>query len=149
MSEDEKKDLLKKQACFTGLNEEELDTLSSLLVEERVPAGTLIVKQGEWVDNVYLIVEGEADVKITLKDYPDQTASIATLGPEDAIGLNETGFYSVSGIRTATVIAMTDMILLRLSVAAFHGFALAFAHANQVMRVHAQQLLGLAFKEKS
>ena len=57
-----------------------------------------------------------------------------------AIGLNETGFYSISGRRTATVIAMTDMHLFRLSVTAFRGLALAYPHINQVMRENAEAI---------
>jgi hypothetical protein len=61
-------------------------------------------------------------------------SSVAILSAGDAIGLNETGFYSISGKRTATVIALTEMNLYRLSVAAFHGFSLSHTHVSEVMR---------------
>ncbi|VVC74373.1 cyclic nucleotide-binding domain-containing protein [Aquicella lusitana] len=141
---DTKKLMLRKQPCFSQLREEEIEILASLLVEKHVSPGEIIVKEGDPVDSVYLIVSGKADVRcIKDRNHPDQTESVATLIPGDAIGLNETGFYSLSGIRTATVIAIDEMVLLRLSVAAFHGFALAYSHVNEVMRSYARKLLGM------
>jgi CRP-like cAMP-binding protein len=112
------------------------------LSEKHVFANDIIVKEGDSVDSVYFIVSGIADVKQSIdKDHPDEFKSIATLSSNEAIGLNESGFYSISGVRTATVVALTDMVLLRLSVAAFHGFALAYSHVTEVMRQHAKNLL--------
>lgn len=130
-----KRALIRKQPVFNKLTDDEVSILSDLLIEKHYRAGDLIVKQGEPVDSVYLIVSGMADViHVTRKENSTETEHLATLGPEEAIGLSETGFYSLSGIRTANVTAKTDMVLLRLSVAAFHGFALAYAHVSEVMR---------------
>jgi CRP-like cAMP-binding protein len=97
-----------------------------------------IVTEGDPVDSVYLIISGTADVRhVTIKDHALHIQSLATLGPGAAIGLNETGFYSLSGIRTATVVALTDMLTFRLSVPAFHGFALAHHNVSKVMRANA------------
>ncbi len=135
--------LLHLQACFADLSEKEMEVLASLLVEKHVPAGATIVTQGDPVDSVYLIVSGQADVKVAeIRDNQIHYQSVATLGDKDAIGLNETGFYSISGVRTATVVAITDMVVLRLSVAAFHGFALAYSHVSQVMRTYAEKMIG-------
>ena len=60
--------------------------------------------------------------------------SVATLGPGMAIGLSEVGLYSLSGKRTATVIALTDMVLLRLKVTVFNGISLAHSHIGDEMR---------------
>lgn len=140
--------LLRKQVCFTPLTEKEIEVLASLLIEKHIPEGTVIVKQGDPVDSVYLIASGKADVSITeIKDNQLHTKSVATLSDNAAIGLNETGFYSISGIRTATVTSLTEMTLLRLSVAAFHGFALAYTHVNEVMRLHAEKIIGSSSSE--
>jgi len=135
--------MLGKQACFMGLSDKEMEVLASLLVEKHIPAGTVIVTEGDPVDSVYLIVKGEADVRLAeIRDNQIHYTSVATLRDPEAIGLNETGFYSISGIRTATVVAVTDMVLLRLSVAAFHGFSLAYSHVSQVMRTYAEKIIG-------
>lgn len=130
-----KKTLVKKQACFSKLSPAETDVLSDLLVQQHYPAGHVIVTEGDPVDSVYFIVNGTADVRhISIQNNREVFQSLAKLGPEQSIGLSETGFYSLSGLRTATVVAETDMDVFRLSVAAFNGFALAYPHVNEVMR---------------
>lgn len=139
-----KKDLVKKQGCFSQLTDEEIGNLSDLLIEKKVTAGETIVTEGELVDTIFLIVSGTADVQIRIvKNNAIQVTSVATLGPGESIGLNETGFYSVSGKRTATVVALTDMVLLRLRIAEFHGFALANSHVSEVMRKNAEAVMNI------
>jgi len=135
VSLEQKKDFVKKQGCFSTLTAEENEELAKLFVEQHITTGTTIVTEGDPVDSIYLIVSGTADVRhVTVQDKQLHIDSLATLHPGQAIGLSETGFYSLSGIRTATVVANTNMVLLRLSIAAFHGFALAYSHVSEVMR---------------
>ena len=131
---DEKISLIRNQACFSGFNENETAMLSELFTEETYAPGDVIVKQGASVDKVYLIASGTAEVRVVNHQVSEDYKVVATLGPKQAIGLSETGFYSLSGIRTATVVAQTEMVLLCLSVARFHGFALSNAHVAEVMR---------------
>src|SRR5580704_2609364 len=89
------KTMLRKQACFSPLTEKEMDILATLLAEKRVPAGETIVTEGDPVDSIYIIVSGTADVRhVSVKDGKFEIQSVATLGPNESIGLNETGFYS-------------------------------------------------------
>jgi CRP-like cAMP-binding protein len=132
---DVKKACIIKQPVFSELTDKEITELAQLLKEKRFSPGETIVTEGELVDSFFLVIQGTADVRIAGK-------SVATLGPNEAIGLNSTGFYSLTGKRTATVIATTDMILLSMSVALFHGFALANHHVNEVMRKSAAAILG-------
>jgi len=135
------KSLVQKQSCFSQLTPKEIDELATLFIEKRIPAGATIVTEADPVDSVYLIVSGTADVRhITIENGKTHVQSLATLNAGDAIGLNETGFYSLSGMRTATVVANTEMVVLRLSVAAFHGFALINTHVTEVMRKNAENL---------
>lgn len=136
-----KQRLISKQAVFNQLRPNEKEVLASLLAEKHILPGEVIVREGDPVDSVYLIVSGKADVLQSFNKKPTDMRSVATLGPEDAIGLNETGFYSISGVRTATVAAITEMTVLRLSVAAFHGFALAYPHVSEIMRKNAAKLI--------
>jgi CRP-like cAMP-binding protein len=138
---DLRKTLIMKQKCFAKLTPTELDMLSELLVEQQYAAGAEIVTQGDTVDSVYFIVKGTADVRhVFIKNDKEAFKSIAKLQDGQSIGLSETGFYSVSGLRTATVIAETEMTVFRLSIAAFNGFALAYPHVNDVMRANTQTL---------
>lgn len=130
-----KKELIIKQPFFSQLTNEEREVLATLLIEKHKTAGDTIVREGDPIDSVYIIVKGEAEVRhVTLKNHELQVKSVATLNPGESIGLNETGFYSISGVRTATVVAKSDMILLSLSLAALHGFALSYPHVNEIMR---------------
>ena len=133
-----KKSLIKQQACFTQLTDQEITELSDLLKPVTAEAGETLVTEGDSVDSVYFIIKGTAHVgHMTIKDRVAKFTAVATLNPGDSIGLNETGFYSVSGRRTATVVAIESMQLFRLSTAEFHGFALARTHVSSVMRENA------------
>jgi len=127
--------LIKKQPIFAQLTDEETAELATLFAEVKTPPGEIIVKEGDAVDSIYLIANGTVDVRhVTIVNGAPVTSSVAILSFGDAIGLNDTGFYSLSGKRTATVVALTDMVLYRLSVAAFHGFSLSHSHVSDVMR---------------
>lgn len=133
--------LTRKQGAFAPLTDAEIEGLSQLLVEKKFRAGEEIVREGDRVDSVYLIVEGNADVRhITVQNGSLHVESLATLQPGDSIGLSDSGFYSLSGLRTATVVANNDMVTLRLSIPQFHGFALDNSHVNEVMRKHLEHL---------
>jgi CRP-like cAMP-binding protein len=136
-----KKSSLKNQACFAKLTEEETTQLAELLKEVRYKPGETIVTEGDPVDSVFLILSGTADVIVMrIVDHIPHTQSVAKLTTGQSIGLNDTGFYSLSGRRTATVVALTDMNLLKLELASFHGFALAHSHVNEIMRMNAQAM---------
>lgn len=142
---DVKRSFITKQSVFSQLTDEEIDVLASLLSEKHFAPGDTIVTEGDHVDSVYFIVQGKADVRhVSIQNGTTQIDSLATLETGAAIGLNETGFYSVSGVRTATVCAITPMVTLRLSVAAFHGFALSNSHVSAVMRKNASKILGFS-----
>lgn len=137
-----KKDFIKKQACFAQFTDEEIVKLASLFREKQFKAGEEVVTEGDPVDSVFLIIRGTADVRhVTIKDHAPHIQSLATLNAGDAIGLNETGFYSLSGIRTATVVALTDLVTLCMSMPQFHGFALEYSHVSEVMRKNASGVL--------
>ena len=136
-----KKELVRKQPVFANFSAEEVDVLVTLLVEKKFAAGDVIVKQGDRVDSVYLIVSGNADVIVTNRENNQNVdTKVATLSGGKSIGLSDQGFYSLTGLRTATVIATSEMTLLKLSVVVFRGFALAYPHASEVLRAQAERL---------
>jgi CRP-like cAMP-binding protein len=139
---DLKQQFVKKQACFAQLNPDETEKLAELFTEVHIKTGDTIVTEGDPVDSVYLIVTGKADVRhVTIENHAPKIQSLATLSDGAAIGLNETGFYSLSGIRTATVVAISDMVLLRLSMPSFHGFSLAYPHVNEIMHRNSENIV--------
>lgn len=136
-----KKEYIKKQKCFMKLTENEIEVLASLLRETPFTPGETIVKEGERVDSIYIIVSGTADVlRGHIENHVHEMTKLASLKAGDAIGLSDEGFFSLTGLRTATVAATSNMMTLKLSVTIFRGFALAYPHANEVMRKQAEQL---------
>lgn len=136
-----KKALVKKQVCFSQLKDEEVEGLAELLIEKDFAAGETIVNEGDLVDSVYLIHKGEAEVqRIHYENKTPRVEYLATLSDGQAIGLSDTGFYSLSGKRTATVVAKTNVTTLFLSVAKFRGFALAHTHVAEVMNQQVEKL---------
>jgi CRP-like cAMP-binding protein len=127
--------LIKKQPVFSQLTDEETQELATLFTEIKAAPGSVIVKEGDRVDSIYLIASGTVDVRhVSIEGGAQVSASVAILSFGDSIGLNETGFYSLSGLRTATVVALTDMLMYRLSVASFNGFALSHTHVSDILR---------------
>ena|SRR3990167_847916 len=126
--------LIKNQKCFSKLTDDEVAILAGLLEKVHYPAGKTIVSEGDAVDSVYFIVSGTAEVRhVYLENGEEVFNTLATLTHNQTIGLSETGFYSVSGLRTATVVAKTALEAFRLSIPAFNGFALAHPHVQQMM----------------
>ena len=136
-------ELIKKQPCFFELSDSEVEMLAAMLSEENFNAGESLVIEGSRIDRVYMIISGTADVRHVIKENNKiKIQSLTTLGPNDAIGLNEKGFYSKGATRTATVVAKTAMQTYSLSVSAFYKFAEAHPHVNEVMHKYAENILG-------
>jgi CRP-like cAMP-binding protein len=129
MDSQERKALLRSHPCFSSLTDDELTTLTALLSFHTIPTRTIIVAENELIDSLYFIASGRAEVRL---DIP-----IATMTTGEAIGLSETDFYSTTGQRTATVIAITEMRLLRLSIAGFNTFLQQHESAHRHMRQNA------------
>jgi len=131
-------EIILKQPIFSKLSPQEAQQLSELLIEVQFSAGDTIVQEADPINCIYFIVNGNADVK---KMANLDGKLIATLEPGNNIGLSDTGFYSVTGRRTATVIAKTDILLLKLKLSLFHGFALVNRHVSEILRQYSDNLL--------
>src|SRR3990167_11541253 len=81
--------------CFAKLSETQYKDLATLAHEIHFGAREKIVIENELVDSIYIIVSGEAEVtrEITHRKKILQVP-VATLSAGEAIGLNDTGFYS-------------------------------------------------------
>ncbi|MFZ2315886.1 MAG: PqqD family peptide modification chaperone [Gammaproteobacteria bacterium] len=139
-----RQDLLMAFPCFASLTEEQSQALSSLWAEVTYEAQEKIVIEHDLVDSIYIIVNGEAEVTYEIVNKKKTVnVPVAVLNTGEGIGLNDTGFYSTTGKRTATVTAMTDMVLLRLSLKDLYGFLKRndlelsmYAASQQMMRMN-------------
>lgn len=115
--------LLQSFPCFSALTAAQREQLAQLMQERSIDTGTQIVAEEELVDSIYIIISGEAEVTRRVKKLKKiKQVPFAILGAAEGIGFNDTGFYSSTGKRTATVTAMTPMRLLRLDLNDLHQF---------------------------
>lgn len=155
VSLEERQALIKALPCFAMLMVNEAQTLADLMSEEQYAAGQAIVVEGELVDRVYIIVSGLAEVthqvivKKRLNKKKLTQAPLASIGPGDAIGLNETGFFSATGKRTASVTGITDVRVLALDLKQLHLFLEQHPHIQSAMHAAAKQMLRVRLIKQS
>jgi len=123
LSLSQQQELIQAFPCFSSFSPAQTRALAQLLREFRYAKGETIVKEGELVDAVYIIASGEVEVTHEA-EYKNRKTQIplSILRAKEAIGLNDTGFFSSTGKRTATVAAVKDSLLLRLDLKDLHGF---------------------------
>lgn len=135
--------------CFAMLTADESKKLAALMTEKKYSAGQKIVSEDDLVDSVFIIVEGQAEVshqvvakkrKLTKRKPVMTTIPVARLNPGEAIGLNDTGFFSATGIRTATVTALTPVRTLHLDLKHLHEFLQQHPHLKTEMHAASAQM---------
>jgi CRP-like cAMP-binding protein len=133
--------LIQSFPCFTILSAAQSAELAKLLRELRYSPGEVVVAQDEIVDAVYFIVHGQAEVTDHTEYKKKKTVvPIAILGPGESIGLKDTGFFSATGKRTATVTATVDFLLLRLDLKALYAFLQKNNLESEMYRAAGQML---------
>lgn len=141
--------LLLQMPCFSFLSVEQIGVLADELQEISYRQGEVIVHQDDLIDSIYFIAKGIAEVShksIFRKKH--RLVPIALLQEGENIGLNDTGFFSVTGKRTATVIALSEMLLLQLDFQWLHAF-LHKNHLESRMYAAAEQILRLQLIKQS
>src|SRR5579872_759721 len=110
ISIEQRRILIAKHPCFSTLNSEEIDELANLAVEQHFTAQDTIVSKGNIVNFIYLIASGTIEVDTEAKgEKKSELVPQVLLHECEAIGLSDTGFFSQNGVRTATLIAVTDV----------------------------------------
>ncbi len=153
----ERQKLIAAVPCFMMLTAKESQTLALLMEEVVYHQGETVVTENALVDSVFIIVNGRAEVSRTVKKKVKKfskkksyhSVPIATLNSGDTIGLNDTGFFSTTGKRMATVKAITKMLLLRLDIKKLHHFLHTHQHIQHAMYLNTQTLLRIALIKQS
>jgi CRP-like cAMP-binding protein/Zn-dependent protease len=132
----DKKNILSKQPLLQPLTIIELEELAGLLSETFISTGEIIVKEHDLINTIYFIVTGKAEVsRQELQGGNLVQIPLAVLNAGESIGLSDSGFYSSTNTRTATVTALEPCHLLKLDMAAFHAFSkLHFQSNNAIMQ---------------
>lgn len=99
--------------ALRDLSAEHLAELERLLITQAVSRGEVLIHQGDAADALCLVASGRFAVNVDGR-------RIAEVGSGSPIG--EIGFFA-DGIRTATVTALRDSIVLKLPKSEFAAFA--------------------------
>lgn len=90
---------------LAGLGEDELDRLAAFALEESYAPGTVLLREGDFAIDLYLVESGTADIV-------RRGERIATVGPGDIVG--EIGIVEKQQ-RTADVIASSALTVIKAS----------------------------------
>jgi hypothetical protein len=115
---------LRKTELFSGLAEPEAAVLATFFQRVEVEPETVIVRQGDPADALYVLESGEVEVRSRGSD--GQSTPVATIGAGDYFG--EIGVLT-GGERLADVVAVESTSLLRLSKDDYENY---LAHVVEV-----------------
>jgi CRP/FNR family cyclic AMP-dependent transcriptional regulator len=100
---------LRRVKILGGMSDEQLQRFADFMEVEKVPQWSVIVKQGDPGDTMYLILQGE--LRVRMNDLGKETI-LATLGPGEFFG--DISLFD-HGPRSADVVANADSIVLKIS----------------------------------
>lgn len=116
-------ELIQAIPSFSNLIQTQSEELAGLMQSVSFEPNDQIVVENATIDSIYIIVDGEAEVTQEIKRYYKKVhIPIAILSSGDTIGLSAIGFYSATGMRTATVTALSKMVTLRLLLQDLQSF---------------------------
>jgi len=108
---------LRRVKILAGMTDEQLERFAQFMEIEKVPQWSVIVKQGERGNTMYLILEGELRVRINMMG---KETILATLSVGEFFG--DISLFD-QGPRSADVVANTESLLLKISSEAFDELA--------------------------
>jgi hypothetical protein len=108
---------LRRIKILAGMNDEQLARFAEFMEVEKVPQWSVIVKQGDCGDSMFLILEGELRVRLNVAG---RETILATMGVGEFFG--DISLFD-GGPRSADVVANTDSLLLKISSDALDALA--------------------------
>ena len=130
--------------AFARLPDGALEEMAALLEEERYPASTAVVAEGEAGDRLYVIAEGRAEVSVAGKAAP---LPLAALGPGELFG--EIALLEPGGRRQATVTAAEPLLALSLAAPEFRRVLDAQPEARAAFSEVAEEMLVAKFLKQA
>jgi CRP/FNR family cyclic AMP-dependent transcriptional regulator len=135
VSLNEEVELLRKIPLFANLEPSKLKLLAFTSERITYDAGQVLFNQGDMGDAAYIIVDGEAEVKV---DTPNGDLTVATLTRNDFVG--EIAILC-DVPRTATVQAKSRVVTLRIAKDLFFRLITEFPQMSvEIMRELASRL---------
>jgi hypothetical protein len=108
---------LRRIKILAGMTDEQLDRFAQFAEVEKIPQWSVIVKQGDPGDTMYLILQGELRVRINVAG---KETILATLNAGEFFG--DISLFD-NGPRSADVVANTESVVVKISASAFSELA--------------------------
>jgi hypothetical protein len=108
---------LRRIKILGGMTDDQLERFAQFVEVEKVPQWSIIVKQGDPGDSMYLILEGELRARINVMG---NETILATLSAGDFFG--DVSLFD-HGPRSADVVANTDSLVVKITAVAFDRLA--------------------------
>lgn len=117
-------ELLSNHPVFSAFPTNDLLELIGNCTIRSYAKSEVIVQEGELVDAVYFILQGQCEVRKRTVNAADEPIEqpVAILREEESIGLSKGGLFSTTGNRTATIVALSEVKTLCLNIAIFQRF---------------------------
>ncbi|HEV8021050.1 MAG TPA: cyclic nucleotide-binding domain-containing protein [Candidatus Lustribacter sp.] len=120
---------------FRSFSDDTLDTLAASAERETAARGTFVIHEGEAGIDAFVVIEGRLEVQLAGKNGP---IPIAVLGPGELFG--EVAIVAGAERRTASVVALTPVTLLRIDGATFGQAIADDAHARPELEAAAERM---------
>lgn len=122
--------VLRTVPLFAGFADEQLRTLSGVVVRRTVPRGAIVIVEGDPTDSLYIVISGR--MRVLMSDADGKEVILAILGPGEFFG--EMGLID-DNPRSATVVAVEPCELIVITKRDFKRIlAENFEMAMTVMR---------------
>src|SRR5207244_1459114 len=108
---------LRQVKVLAGLSDLQLERFAQFIEVEKVPEGSVIVKQGDYDNTMYLILEGGLSVRMKVLD---EETVLTNLAVGDFFG--DISLFD-HGPRSANVITNCNSLLVKMTAAAFQQLA--------------------------
>jgi len=109
--------MLRRVKILAGLAEDQLEKFAKAMEIQRVPQWSVIVKQGDTGDTMYLILEGELRVRVMVGE---KETVLTTISVGEFFG--DIALFD-HGPRSADVVANSDATVLKISSSNFEKLA--------------------------
>ena len=146
-------ELLRRFPFFADFSPDELKQLAMLAEEQSLNTGQTLFAEGERADKFYFLIEGEADIMLTIGEQERVHTSLSTVPAGDLLGwsaLIEPRLYTASArvTRPSRVMAFAGAELEQVAAANPHFYGLFMKKLAQLishrLRDTRTQLLSLA-----
>lgn len=110
-------DFLKKILLFQDLDQKDIEQVLQLAVRKTVPAGSVVIQEGDAGNSMYILCRGEVEITkrlgLVLDEETPNERIIIRLKAEEGVCFGEMSLLE-NEPRSATVTALTDCFLMEI-----------------------------------